>query len=341
MATIEKYLRYIASALLALITTFSSLLGLGGGGIPEEAATQDTLCLTIAAVSDTHVNDAARGALLGAGLRDISSAALDVDAMLFLGDCTDNGNSENWEIFTDAVEKNCTVKDKIVVLGNHDTWTSYDTPHEYEDALKNYLAYSNAIMGTQNEKPYFTYEVSGYQFVVLAPEDTSVGATVSDAQLAWADSALAAAASKSAGKPIFVLMHQPLNYTHTVGNNENGNGFEDNATSKKLQAILDKYENIIYLSGHQHYGLSDGNDAFTNPPGFKTLEKVGKNITSVNLPCYTYGSYVFTGDPLIGDGLVINVYADRVEFLGRNFVAGGWLDYTETVTLTPADNTVN
>ena len=74
----------------------------------------------------------------------------------------------------------------------------------------------------------------------------------------------------------------------------------------------------------------------TNPDGivFKaTVEKVGENVSSVNLPCYMYGSYVFGGDPLIGDGLVINVYADRVEFLGRNFVVGGWIDFTETVPL--------
>ena len=338
METIRQYLRYIASALLAIITTFSSLLGLGGGGIPQEAATEDTLCLTICAVSDTHVNDEARAALLGAGLRDMSAASLDTDAVLFLGDCTDNGNTENWEMFTSAVTKNCTVKDKIVALGNHDTWLSYDTDHEYGEALDIYLTYSNAIMGTDHTKAYYTYDVCGYPFIVLAPEGTSVGAEMSAAQLAWADAELQKAAAANPGKPIFVLMHQPLNYTHAVGNNENGNGFEDNDTSKQLRAILDKYENVFYISGHQHYGLSDGTDAFTNPEGFKSIEKIGNHITGVNLPCYTYGSYVFTGDPLIGDGLVINVYADRVEFLGRNFVAGGWLDYTETVPLTGAVN---
>ena len=333
METIQKYLRAIASVLLGLITTFSSLLGLGGGGIPEEAATEDTLCLTIAAVSDTHINDEARVALLGAGLRDISSADLDTDVVLFLGDSTDNGNTENWEMFTKAVNNNCTVNHKIVVLGNHDTWLSYDSEHEYGEALGNYLKYANAIMGTSYTSAHFTYEVDGYQFIILASEETGVGADVSDAQLAWADRQLQAAAAKSAGKPIFVLMHQPMNYTHAVGDNEGSNGFNDNEASKKLRKILDKYENVIYISGHQHYGLSDGTDAYSNPDGFKTVEKVGDHITSVNLPCYTYGSYAFTGDPLIGDGLIINVYADRVEFLGRNFVVGGWLDFKETVPL--------
>ena len=334
LATIETIFTKIGTVLLALITTFTSLLGLGGGGIPEEAATQDTLCLTIAAVSDTHITPAL-APMLTAGLIDMSADDLDVDVALFLGDCTDNGNVENWEAFTSSVTKYCAVKDKIVAIGNHDTWIDYDTPHEYDEALENYLTYSNAIMGTDHTTPWFTYEVEGYHFIVLATEGTGVSADISDEQSAWADEQLAAAAADSAGKPIFVLMHQPLNYTHAVGNNLDGNGFSDNEQCKKLRDTMDKYENIFYLSGHTHYGLSDGTAAYSDPAGFKTVEKVGKNITSINLPSYTKGSYVFTGDPLIGDGLIINIYADRVELLGRNYIAQGWLDsFTVTVPLT-------
>ena len=335
-AQIESILQKIGAVLLAIVGTFSSLLGLGPGGIPEEAATEDTLCYTIAIVSDTHIDNAAAAAMLDAGLRDISADYLDTDAVLFLGDCTDNGNIENWETFTNSVTKNCTVENKIVILGNHDTWTSYDTPHDYDEALNNYLTYSNAIMGTNHTTPYFTCEFSGYSFIVLASEDTSVSAEVSDEQLSWADEQLAAAAAKSSGKPIFVLMHQPLNYTHAVGDNKDNNGFSNNETSKKLQAILDKYENVFYLSGHQHYGLNDGSSAYNYPYGFTTVEHVGENITSVNLPSFIYPSMIYGGDPLAGDGLVLNIYADRVELLGRNFIAQGWLDYTATVTLKSA-----
>lgn len=332
-AQFEGILQKIASVLLALVTTITSLLGLRPGGIPEEAATEDTLCLTVAVFSDTHVSAAFGSQILAAGMRDVSSEDLDVDAVLFLGDCTDNGNIENWEAFTKSVVNNCTVKDRIVLLGNHDTWISYDTPHDYDEALANYLTYSNAIMGTDYTTPWFTREIAGYQFIVLASEDTSVSATVSDEQIAWADAQLASAAAKSHGKPIFVLMHQPLNYTHAVGNNIDNNGFSGDA-SKKLQAVLDKYENVIYMSGHQHFGLNDGTSAFDYPEGFTTVEKVGKNITSVNLPAYGKPSLVFGGDPLLGDGLIVNIYADRVEFLGRNFMLQGWLDYTATVPLT-------
>ena len=318
--------------LLALITTITSLLGLVPGGVPEEAATQDTLCLTVAMVSDTHVGDAAMGAMLNAGIHDISREDVDADAVVFLGDCTDNGNEENWKTFTASIAS-CTVKEKFVVLGNHDTWTSYDTPHEYEEALANYLKYANAIMGTSYTKPYYARTVQGYPFIVMAPEDTDVSAVVSEEQLDWVDEQLAAASENCPGKPIFVLMHQPMNDTHAVGKNIDGNGFTDDATSKRLRAILNKYPNVFYFSGHQHYGLNDGSSPFEVPYGFTTVEQIEENVTSVNLPAYGRPSMIFGGDPLTGDGLIVNVYADRVEFLGRNFVMQGWLDYKASVPL--------
>ena len=103
--------------------------------------------------------------------------------------------------------------------------------------------------------------------------------------------------------------------------------------NKKLQEILDQYENVYYLSGHQHYGLNDGSSSYAYPAGFTTVQQVGKNITSVNLPAYAYPSMVFGGDPLAGDGLILNIYADRVELLGRNFIMQGWLDYNAVIPL--------
>jgi predicted MPP superfamily phosphohydrolase len=333
-AKIEEYLKYIGAVLLALVTTFSSLLGINPSGIPEEAAAEDTLCLTIAAISDTHVTDTLGAPFLATAMNDISSKDLDTDVLIVAGDCTDNGNTENWETFTSTVAK-CTVKNKIIALGNHDTWTSYDSPHEYEEALALYLQYGNAIMGTSFTAPWFTREISGYTFIVLAQESSSVACDISDEQLDWADAQLAAAAAKGPNKPIFVILHQPLNHTHAVGNNEGSNGFNDEAQSEKLQAILNKYENVFYLNGHQHYGLNEDDDFPI--PGFRTVERIGENAVSVNLPSFARGSYVFGGDPLIGDGLIINVYADRVELLGRNFIMHGWLDdFSVTVPLKTA-----
>lgn len=330
----EGILQKIGSVLLALIATISALLGLTKSKIPEGFTPEDTRYLTLAVVSDTHVGNAAAGAVLANGMRDISAAEQAVDAVLVLGDCTDNGNEKNWQTFAKAMEK-CTVKEKIILLGNHDTWTSYDTPHDYNEALANYLKYANAVMGTNYDKPRYTRDIYGFRFIVMAPEDTDVSAVVSDEQLRWLDGELAAAKAANPQKPVFVLMHQPMNFTHAVGDNSDNNGFSDNAVSKKLQAILNKYQDVFYMSGHTHFGLNDGT-SFDYPEGFTTVERISDTVTSVNLPAYGKPSLVFGGDPLLGDGLIVNVYGDRVEFLGRNFLLNTWVGYNVSVPLTGA-----
>ncbi|MBQ4365869.1 MAG: hypothetical protein II804_06350, partial [Clostridia bacterium] len=89
-----------------------------------------------------------------------------------------------------------------------------------------------------------------------------------------------------------------------------------------LQAILDQYPNIIYISGHQHYPLAL--DKAENERGFATVERVGRHITSVNLPCYGYGTFLEGGTSVFGEGLVMYVFDDHVQFKGRNFFLANW-----------------
>ena len=114
-----------------------------------------------------------------------------------------------------------------------------------------------------------------------------------------------------------------MNFTHGVGENEDGMGISTEGASERLLAILDRYENVFYFSGHLHYGLNDG--ALGYPEDYATVERVGEHVISVNLPSYEYGSFVTGGNAWIGQGLVMNVYADRVELNGRNFALSNWV----------------
>ena len=90
-----------------------------------------------------------------------------------------------------------------------------------------------------------------------------------------------------------------------------------------MLSVLDRYPNVILFSGHQHYGLKT--EAEGEPEGFTTVEKIGKNVTSVNLPCYEYGTFLEGGRDVLGQGIVMYVYADRVELRGRNFFLRNWV----------------
>ena len=278
--------------------------------------------LTVALMSDTHVGDVFyRKMVFRPGVRDVSRH-VKPDVLLVAGDCTDNGNAANWGAFQEILDKNLKVNDVVLAMGNHDSWASYGDERSYNEAKKTYLQYSNAIMGTDFSEVYASRDIGGYPFLVLGSEADTTGATLSSAQLDWLETALKEAADTHPGKPIFVVNHQPLNYTHAVGNNEHGEGFESNEISTRMQSILDQYENIFLISGHRHHPLTL--DATTDPEGFATIEQVGEHITSINLPCYEYGTFLEGGTSVLGEGIVMYVFDNKVEFKGRNYFLSNW-----------------
>lgn len=54
-------------------------------------------------------------------------------------------------------------------------------------------------MGTDFDTVWSARTIGGYPFFVLGSEDESTGATISDVQLSWLETALAAAAESAAG----------------------------------------------------------------------------------------------------------------------------------------------
>jgi len=253
---------------------------------------------------------------LGRALREMKRRKY--DAFLSLGDTTDHGNAEHWELIDKAFEKNKPCKDLIIALGNHDTWSPCpeDVPKEEQVRIANdlYMKHRGIISGREYDgKVYFTHIVNGYYFINLASEGTGVGAYISDEQIAWLDAELEKATADN--KPVFVSCHQAINKTHglpaTFGDKKytemtGGIGPQSDA----VKAVLDKYENVFFFSGHSHMGLCGRHTQHS------TYEKIG-NIHSFNLPCYMFINH----DGLMGSGygFEMKVFADRVEIRTRNF----------------------
>lgn len=318
MAQFFSLIQRAVAFFAAILSTLTSL-SVGNNFIIKQ---DDDVRLSVALVADTHVGEAFyRQLAFPSGVRDISNHVRP-DVFVVAGDCTDNGNDANWQAFKKPIDRFLRVDNRIIALGNHDTWTDYDG-HDYETARENYLRYANEIMGTDFEEVWFTREFEGYTFIVMGSESDSTGAVISDRQLDWVEAQMAAAAEKSPENPIFVINHQPMNFTHAVGDNKHDNGFESNAASERLLGILDRYENVIYFSGHQHYGLKTTPEG--EPEGFMTVERLGEHVTSVNLPCFGYGTFLEGGKDVLGQGIVMYVYSDRIEFKGRNFFLANWV----------------
>ena len=287
----------------------------------------DDVLFTVAAVSDTHMKDSAlRRFVADCCFNDITKT-IQPDLFIMDGDLVDEAKDENYASLKSSLDGWCGVENIIMTLGNHDTWEDYSTPHEYEPARARWLEFTNEIMAFKHDEVYYHYVQDGYHFIVLGSEGTSVAADISDEQIAWADGQLADAAADSAGKPIFVCLHQPFANTHDVG--ETNNGFRDVAQSEKLMNTLDKYENIIYISGHTHFAVNSGK---LNRGSYATVEQVGENITSVNLPSMMYFGWSGLGGHIVsGGGAVINVYNDKIEIRARNFLTRTWTEDVRAV----------
>lgn len=287
--------------------------------------------LNFAAISDIHMTDEfARAQVLRCGLWDMDYAYDDLDALVLAGDLTDNGRVEQYENLKKAFESYKPAGEILMAVGNHDTWTDEDDA--YEPAKENFIKYSYEITGRELTECYYTTEINGYTFIVMASEGTSTSAYISDTQLQWLREEMDKAAEK--GLPIFVISHWPLAESHglpeTWGDSEpellDGSFGDQNY---EVEAILKDYENVFLISGHIHNGFV--NDRQQDIYGYTSVESDG-SFHSVNLPTFMY--MVINGRVMNGCGYSVEVYEDEVLFRARSFTSGIWYtDYDVTIPL--------
>ena len=221
----------------------------------------------------------------------------------------------------DRDEKHSTVS-VITAAGNHDIGHVGDrdvTDITREEAKANFLRYNNAFMGIDAQENYFTYEVNGYTFIVLGDEVIDGGAwdgmSMSDAQLAFLDAELAAATAD--GSPVFVLCHWPVDDTN--GQETVYPDGEIDLAKQDIKTIMEKYENVFFISGHIHGGIKSEEAAdFVD---FSNVEQLN-GVTYVSLP--TIGIVNSFGYPWSGTGYQMEVYADKIIFRPRNFITNKW-----------------
>lgn len=246
-----------------------------------------------------------------AATEDVANSKSDLDAILIVGDIAENGLKEEYKIVSDHL-KGTNVDNYIMAVGNHDVRL-----RAYKQVVKRFTGFQNELNAAAEsdlviDKLNYTYEINGYTFVVMGTDKSVFEESyISDAQLTWLDTTLKEKAVK--GKPVFVVLHQPLKKTHglpvTWGNGTNENAGHVGDQSDELYEIMNKYKNIILITGHLHTGF-----------GQYSYEKIG-NIHGVNVPSTTIvnkdGDY---NEP--ATGYITEVYSNKVVFRARDFAKG-------------------
>ncbi len=311
---------FITDIFFKMMTFFMSLFTIFGTG-ENEPVTDDTIAaldaenLKVSAVlwADSQVSDYmyARAVAFEAACKDVANSEENIDALFIVGDITENSHTIEKDLVLDCLSVIDNVDIMLFASGNHDI-----RMQAYSLALKSFeefCAAANDGKNYTNGKMYYSYDINGYKFIVLGSDNAAFEeASISEEQLVWLDSELRVATAE--GKPAFVFAHQPLAYTHglptTWGSGNNKTAGSIGKVSDDIKAILSKYENVFFITGHLHTGF-----------GQYIYEEID-TIHGVNLPSIG----IKGADGLnIPAGMMLEIYEDKVVFRARDFAKGKYI----------------
>lgn len=161
-----------------------------------------------------------------------------LDAAVLVGDTTDRGRPSTFISIKAAVNK--VLKDGTdflaVAAKNHDSYLGRIS-----------RAY---ISGISEDSADFHKVINGYHFIGLSASPTSL-IHYTKAQISWLDEQLAEAVADDPAKPVFVFQHEHI--YNTVYGSLPGDGWG----VEFFTDILNKYPQVIDISGHSHYPAND------------------------------------------------------------------------------------
>ncbi|WP_438449254.1 metallophosphoesterase family protein [Gorillibacterium sp. sgz5001074] len=254
-----------------------------------------------------------------------------VDTLLFGGDVTESGTDKDYKELRSVLSK-YKLPPVHANMGNHDyynvwidkngNWSKETFPNGKTDEQSK-KAFCD-FFGL--DKPYHDTRVKGYHIILLSQEiyqqtrtDVGEGAWYSDEQLEWLKGRLA---ENKDGKPVFILIHQPLPAAGQDG------GSHRLIPAKKFREILKPYPNVFVFSGHNHQDFQNGTQHYVKETfHWFHNSSVGRVLNAK----YQHEKQN------AAQGLYVEVYGDRVVLRGREFSTGQWLPEAEwTVKLQSA-----
>jgi len=264
-------------------------------GTAIEAKDPAGVKLQASVIADNHMQsfDMQNFSQFTLALRDIARAQQQQDVLVMLGDNTMNGQTTEYIMLYGLLRQYNRTKNTFVAMGNHDLnigqWGAATGINRHNFFLQSYN-------GVANDKAYYSREFNGFTFVTIAGEGPGSELEISDAQLAWLAETMAAS---PAGKPIFVFIHQDVDYF---------------PRGPELRAILEAFPNVFVFNGHWHAPLG--------------MDKTN-GVSYINVPSL----HAHNASQPVGEGLQIEVYEDRVELRGRDYMNGKWIATEFTVPL--------
>lgn len=304
----------IMSVVLSLMLSAGSIAAAPSTDEVIKAVDEENVKLMVEVVGDSQVNAMNYTYhYFDLAMQDYQNAETDLDGLIIVGDVTENCLESEWNKVSEILNANGFDDVLLLATGNHDIRL-----RSMEQIKERLYALQNEFTEVDYEGDlYYSYELNGYKFIVMGSDSSELEeANISDAQLEWLDAEMAEATAD--GSPVFVVLHQVLKNTHglptTWGSGKNKTAGTVGDQSDDIYNILNKYENVILLTGHLHTGF-----------GQYTYEILGDNdnITSINLP--GVGKNGQDGMEGFGQGATLEVYEDQIIVKARNLADGKYL----------------
>lgn len=206
-----------------------------------------------------------------------------VSTALFVGDITNTATASEFQGMKDTVDSKASYGIRLVAsMGNHDV-----------AAMSSYDLFTQSTGG---QKPNADYLINGYHFITVSPGsgtlDPNTGKPSQSASnnyayaASWVQQRLAADTAEDPTKPVFVLVHAPLQCTHYVSNEWYGTGLSSGC-GVNLQSVFDAYPQAVVWSGHIHTPNNISSSIWQGQEG-RSGTLATKGFTTVNAPSMAY-----------------------------------------------------
>ena len=236
----KKLIALCLAALFALGCAGAAFAADGDGFVPE---------IRFVVCSDTHVlgggNTAMEQRIAKMMELAYAEAAADptykgIDALLTVGDLTNDGTKDEFDRFWGAVSGALQPETRFlgVVAKNHDG---------YEMSRAEMRGYYTSLTGNDAD---FHVVIGGYHFIGVSASAKD-GIHYDAGQLVWLKKQLDAATKEDPNRPVFVMHHEPVRDTVY------GSSLYDGWGVTRFTPVLRQYPQVVDLAGHSHYPLND------------------------------------------------------------------------------------
>jgi hypothetical protein len=316
--------------LVSLATSIAVALGLCAMATPAQASETGSSPLTLSRDADvvarfgfgSDIHIGRSSGVYGTALEKFNHAlqtyaSLNVDAVGFSGDLTNNGKSSEYAELMNAISTNLPSSDKVILsMGNHET---------YDPGMAQASARFKSATGQDMNK---LTSVNGIDVITLGPQNSDSDYRADYDFLHTALDSISSRQGYDPAQPIIVLTHHAVQNTAYVSNEWHGNYGE--GSGQDLVALMQQYPQIVQVSGHSHATLEDAR-SIDQTLGYTSIQDgtIGayfENESGKVDPSSGDGATRPADSELSSQGIIVDIHRDGTTEVHRlNFATGTWI----------------